>query len=292
MSILALFFGIAASLPSEAREPFPTSDSNVELTHPSGTSVTARIRAPKRSTRRRLPAVMVFGGFQEAAFVLAAVRPTRAVVVASFDYPYGGPRKLGFWELLSEAPKLRRMVREVTPLIESLAVKLKEREDVDPNRIVLVGASFGAPFAIYSAARGASLYLVLVHGFADVVGTFEYRLLRHFAENGVPGEWLRRVLAWALARIAWLFAGLPDVEDEARKLRADQRVLTIEAKLDRMTAPSSRVKLREALEASEAKVEFVAMPSEHLRGIDDRLLAEILPVVEGWMERVGVFPPR
>lgn len=289
MTVFSVLIGLAASVPALAKDRPRTQDSTLELVHPSGTVVTARIRAPEPASARRLPAVMVFGGFQEAAYVLESVESTRPVVVASFDYPYSGRRRLTFIEAVREAGNLRKMAREVTPLIESLTAKLKERPDVDPERIVLIGASFGAPFAIYAAARGVGRYLVLIHGFADVVGTLEYRLHRIFSEKGVPGEWVRRSLAWSLARLIWIFLGLPRVEDEAKKLGEKQFVLSIEATLDRMVAESSRVKLRESLRASAARVEFVAMPSGHLQGVDDRLLNEILPTVESWLVRNGAF---
>src|SRR5262245_46616689 len=70
---------------------------SLQLALPDGRKLTAEIRVPGprplTDSENKLPAVLIFGGFVEAATVLDKFDPKFPLVLASFDYPYTPPRR-------------------------------------------------------------------------------------------------------------------------------------------------------------------------------------------------------
>src|SRR5436305_13565773 len=69
----------------------------------------------------------------------------------------------------------------------------------DALRTIVVGASFGAPFALAAAAQDPSISgVVLIHGFGDIPGTGRFRILQSWKSRFGP---LTNPLAWLLSRL-------------------------------------------------------------------------------------------
>jgi len=236
---------------------------------PSVAALRFQIRAPHVDNGHKLPAMMVFGGFEEAGKVLELIPPRDDLVLASFDYPYAGPRRFRFPETVLDAVDLRRSVARTVTGISELRAQLATHPRVDPNRIGVIGASFGTPFAIAAAARDPEIrFLVVVHGFAKVESAIANRLR---AQTGWP---LTDLLAWLIQSAV----SLPEPSVEAPKLREHQRVLVFAAERDQMIAAESTQALREALARSKASVRWLTTPGGHVGGgnpgLIDRMVSE------------------
>lgn len=254
------------------------------LTLPSGRKLEARILVPSGKAREggRFASVMVFGGFQEAGKVLELVDTPEPVVLASFDYPFDGSRSFRFPQSLTLIPEAKRTIHETVEGIGLLAQLLSRREDVDPQRITVLGASLGAPFAVLAAERSSSIQgLAVVHGFGDVPLMLRGELLR---VSKLP-SWISHPLFWAVSELGWWYLGIESPESAARRLRIGQKVLVIEAENDSLVPFDVRKSFGEAFSASGARVSRVSHPGDHLRRGSQRMIRQIMGMVGDWMWR-------
>ncbi len=252
----------------------------LQLQLQSGSRVTVDLRIPQARTAP-MAAVMVLGGF-DAGQVLDALPPALPVMLASFEYPYRGPRRLDHLRDLRGIPEVSRSVGETFEAIGLLTAALRQRDDVDPDRIGIVGASLGAPFATIAAERFAIPDLVVIHGFgqldAVIARQFERRLQPRYGRWIIgPCRLAARLLVWAL--------DLPSPDAAARRLRSGQRVLMITASDDRQIPRSAVEVLWQALLASDASVERRDMPGSHLRGGNDPRIVALTRSALAWLDR-------
>lgn len=172
-----------------------STDMQLRLHAVNGSTVDIAVRRPlaraHAGTRRRL--FIILGG-QRAGKEAALLFPdTRGTVVAAVEYPYhGAPNPKGL-AVAREVPAIRRAILDTPPAILLTLDYLLTEPDVDPTRVELIGASFGAPFAAIVAALDARVSrLWLLHGAAD-----PYRLLEHNLRRYVGVAPLRSVVAGA-----------------------------------------------------------------------------------------------
>lgn len=250
----------------------------------SGRVVHAQIRRPEQH-HGPLPAVMLFGGFRGAATVLDAVPADLPIVAASFDYPFDPPRRFRFPQSFADLPAMGRGIDETFEGIRRLTGYLRERADIDAQRITVVGASLGAPFATISAAELDLPGLVLVHGFGDLRNVIAQQFIRKLEPRyGAWTRWPARGLASALV---WGF-DLPAPETYAQTLRARQRVLMITAGEDDQIPSQATHVLWDALQRSEARVERIDQAGGHLRGTQDPRIAGLVHTALDWMQNAGL----
>lgn len=234
---------------------------------------------------------MVFGGFEQAKDVLKLLSPQSPVILASFDYPYHGPRKLSALDAIQEARAFRRGIEDTLEGIGALTKWLLARPDVDPQSFGIIGASFGAPFAVSAAAQNPEIqFLILIHGFADIRAVIEHRLtqiweskLNRIMTNARLAGWLAPLAARAASYLAVWIINPPHPESDARKLHPHQKVLVIEATKDTFIPSASRDLLWHSIMQSQAKSEKISLTTEHLQPGSDELIAELTQIVERWM---------
>lgn len=253
----------------------------------SGRTLDVHLLAPPPSSEgARHPAVMVFGGFEYGAQALERVQTSRETVLASFDYPFEVPENVdGALATLRLLPEARRAIGDTLDGIGRLQAYLQARPDVDPERITLVGVSFGSPFAVIAAQRNRTPGLAVIHGFGSVTDVVEHALARRWDVERRP--WAGVVAAIA-ARVLVMGAGVPDVEHHARRLTHRQRVLMLAAHGDERIPARATDALRRALESSEATLEFEQEAGGHLRGGEDPRIPGLLRRAERWMGDVGL----
>ncbi len=271
----ALLGGLAAAAPR-------VDELSIELA--SGRELVAQIRIPENAPGP-LPAVMLFGGFRGASTVLDAVPADLALVAASFDYPFDPPRDFEFPQGFAQLPALSRGIDETFEGIRRLTAQLRTRPDVDPQRITIVGASLGAPFAVVAAAELGLPGLVVVHGFGDLPGVIAQQFI-HALEPRY-GSWVRGPSRAFAELLVWAYK-LPSPEHHALRLQAQQRVLMIAAADDERVPPSASEVLWSGLQASAAAVERIDEPGAHLRGDDDPRIARFVRQATDWMSRSGL----
>lgn len=284
----------AKSLPPDAlkariSEPHFNQET-IDFSAPGGQRLTAKVLVPgprKLSDGdQKLPVLLVFGGFEEAAKVLDLLDPRVPMIVSSFDYPFTPPRRFEFPESFQYFPEAKRAIRETIEGIHELVNALKKRPDVDPSRITAVGASFGAPFVLAAAAENPGIAgIVLVHGFGDLAGTIEEIAARKWKRT--VGA-LARPVAWLVSRLGLLYLNPPLPESSARKLSPSQRVLLVTARDDSMIPQKSTDSLWQALDASRASHERIDMPGAHLMPGSEKLIAEISVLVTEWMLKANL----
>jgi dienelactone hydrolase len=254
-------------------------------------SFTAFIKKPAAAAPRRLPALIVLGGFETGARALDLIEPDVPVALATFEYPYSGPRRFRFPRSLIDAPRAKAAVAETPFDARALHRFLLAQRYVDPSRVCVVGASFGAPFALRAAADDPALKcLILVHAFADVEGTAAHRMRQLWSGRLGP---LTRPAAWILSRLLVSYLAPPRPEDDAARLRAGQRVLVVEAGGDTLIPAASRDLLWRRLQASRADARRVVLPGEHLlAGRSPQAVSGIMAEVERWLPIAGAPAKR
>ena len=127
-----------------------------------GIEVEAHLRVPHApDTRRR--ALVILGGVGTGKRTVDYLGDTGDWLVMALDYPYRGPRSgLSRGEFLAALPAIRRAVLDTVPASMLAVDYLERRGDVDPNRIVLAGGSFGALFTPALAAADERISAVAI----------------------------------------------------------------------------------------------------------------------------------
>ncbi len=271
--ITALFF----SNPSFAE----TTTYSLELKP--GLTVQAQLKRTGPHSKGPLPVFLIFGGFEEAGKVLELLNPQVPSILASFDYPFQGHRRFVFPDSLGQISDFKASIDLTLVAIDRLVEKLRTLSFVDQDRIAIVGASFGAPFAIRGAARNPHLTtIIVVHGFADVPKAIEHRLNQLWSNR--LGSFTP-FAAWAVSRAARIYLDPPEPMIDGPKLQAHQKVLVVEAIEDRFIPADSRLKLLKALQSSSAQVTHLPMPGDHLQPGSEKLIEEIMAHALDWLKR-------
>lgn len=260
-------------------------EETLPLTLASGQRVEARLLRPAQAGMR-LPAIILLGGYRRGAGALDLVASKRPLLLAGFDYPVALPRRLRAADMPRLVPQTRRAIADTRSGLAALYTQLRQRPDVDPQRITLVGVSAGAPFATLAAADARIPAVILVHGFADLPEVIEHQFSRRWEPR--HGR-LGRAGAWLGSRLLHGLLALPDIEAAARSLRRDQRVLMIRAQRDDFVPAASSMALETALRQSGAELTVAVQPGGHVRGKAQAELQPLLKISLEWMQREGLI---
>lgn len=183
---------------SVAELPAPQSFVSERVTFASDTGLTvvARILRPE-SAAEPLRTVVLLGGHETGSQAIELVGKPEDVVFVALDYPYTGSTRFDSnWELLKAAPGIRRALLDTPPAIRMALRWLREQPWSDPQKIELVGVSFGVPFIATAAASEQDLsHLWLIHGAADNRRWLEVNVGR-WAEGDIGRRALAQFLFW------------------------------------------------------------------------------------------------
>jgi dienelactone hydrolase len=273
--MLSVFFGVISILAAEAG--------------PVRTPITLEMKPPVEGVlvvdpERKQPIVVLLGGFETGKNAVDLVKDTPEFAFASLDYPFKLEGKWTKDVILQRGKELRRALQATREALCPFLDRLRADPRVDPERMILLGASFGVPYALYAAHDcGPVRALILVHGFGDLPGTLAYRLItsKRFARNF--GEIGRSIFAHSLGRIAWFLLDLPKPERVARKLPHDLPVLWLEASDDEMIPESSKASLREALAEDRTLLDTQVMKGRHLHPGDTAMIKDIILRSHAWL---------
>lgn len=191
----------------------------------------------------------------------AAVIPGRlGGVVLAVEYPASIPTVVEVGRLLGELPEIRRAAYAVPGVLRGAAEFLARRPEVNPERIGLVGVSFGVPFAAAAAPATIFCCVALHHGGADLGLLFRTNL-------PVKNRLLRGILAAFGARYFRLL-------EPARYVGAiaPRPLLLINATFDEMVPRRSAQKL---VEAAGSPVRQIWLPHDHLMPGDSAQMREL-----------------
>ncbi len=166
----------------------------VTLVSDTGFRTRARVRSPGLRDGVRRPAIIILGGYKLDRTVIDVPDTTGGVILASAGYPYDVRHRPTGIAWLWGAFTVREAMLDTPPSILLLAQYLYTRGDVDPERVTILGASLGAPFALAAAATDRRIRgLVLLDGGGDIA-----RMMTPVLEGHVPDP-LVPVVARAVA---------------------------------------------------------------------------------------------
>jgi fermentation-respiration switch protein FrsA (DUF1100 family) len=215
---------------------------------PEGQDVSAVLRGPAAPTAP-LAAVVVVAGRETGEQAAAVIPGPLEQVVLAIEYPAVLPDELAPRALLPALRAIRGSALRMPGLLSGGAAWLARRRSVDRNRIVLVGVSYGVPFAAAAGADTIFRGVALHHGGADLA-----LLLR----TNLPLE--NRLLRWGVARFgAWYLRAL----DPARHVgRISPRPLLLINGTDDHIVP--RASAEAMLAAARAPVRQIWLARGHL----------------------------
>lgn len=130
-----------------------------------------------------LPAFVLIGGFRTGGEVIQIIarRPyiARLGAFITLDYPYTGPEEFSGLDILPYVPRIRKGLFDGVESIRLALDYLDREEGIDTSRIVLLGVSLGAFYAVDAGGVDPRPDAVMAFmGGGDLKSLFEWSLQR------------------------------------------------------------------------------------------------------------------
>jgi dienelactone hydrolase len=166
----------------------------IYLISSSGLRVELTVREPAGARSPR-PLVILLGGRRTGRDATLLLEDVQGVVLAGLSYPYRGDPDAKLSALLLDLPEMQRALIDTPPAVLLALDYLLEQPFVDPERVELVGVSFGAFVVSVPGAIDERIRRVwLIHGAGEPVAVLE-----HVLEHEIPFGPARRAVARLLA---------------------------------------------------------------------------------------------
>ena len=139
----------------------------ITLISDSGLAISFRII--RHPSDEPLPVLLVLGGHRTGSDAVELFGNVGERAVVALEYPYDGPEKVkGLGSFARTIPLARQAFLDTPPAVSLVVDWLLEQPWVDGERLIIVGASLGVPFAVTAAARDNRIKgALLIHGAAD-----------------------------------------------------------------------------------------------------------------------------
>jgi dienelactone hydrolase len=243
---------------------------SVQLTSDSGLHVSFRIIRDKGQVMPQ-PVLLILGGHRTGMDAVDLFGDVGSRTVVGVDYPYDGPdRAKGAISIAKTIPPARRAFLDTVPAVSLVLDWLFEQHWVDKNRVVIVGASLGVPFAAAVASHDSRVAgLILVHGAADNRVWAEAQVARR-----IDSEFLRYPLS---TLIYWLAYG--PIFDTGKYVStvSPRPVLIIGARQDERT-PAGQSELLFAAAGDPKRLRFTE--GRHVQPNRKEIIAELLRITD------------
>jgi pimeloyl-ACP methyl ester carboxylesterase len=247
----------------------------VTLVSDTGLEVRVRVRALGERTGIRYPAALLVGGMRTGRKTVDVPLKTENLVLASVDYPYDGPQWPQGWQWVRYLIPLRRGFLETPPALLLAAQYLYTRDDVDPERVSIIGVSLGVPFAAAAAATDRRLSgAALLHGGADI------RRMAYYAYADEGSRWVMNGLAIVTA---WLMAPLEPAKYAGAI--APRPTLVVNATDDQRVDPQSGDRLQRAVRQPKR---VIWHESGHVHRSETEIVVELMEMSLDWMADNGL----
>jgi hypothetical protein len=192
------------------------------------------VREP-RNANRPLPAVFILAGIETGRESLDLIDDRDDLLLLSMNYPGSHHLRLSGLGLLMAPFTLRRIASDTLEGGVLALDYLSRRPDVDQDRIILLGVSFGSPIIITLSARDPRAdAVVVIYGGGDLG-----QLARH---NMREKPWW--VPGWAIPPAVRLFLEEFEPLDQIDKV-APRYLLMVSSRQDEMVPSASAVSLFE-----------------------------------------------
>jgi len=247
----------------------------VTLVSDTGLEVRVRVRALGDRTGTRYPAALLVGGFDTGRRAVDVPHETENLILASVDYPYYCPLWPIGWQWVRYFFPLRRGLLDTPPALLLAAQYLYTRDDVDPERVSIIGVSLGVPFAAAAAATDRRLSgAALLHGGADI------RRMAYYAYHDRGPAWVMGGLALALA---WVLAPLEPAKYAGEI--APRPTLVVNATDDELIDPQSGYRLQRAVRQPK---QVIWHEARHVGRSQTEIVTELMQTTLDWMDANGL----
>lgn len=236
------------------------------------------LREP-RHIKGPMPAVFILAGFETGRESLDLIDERDDVLLLSMNYPHQGPLTLKGFGLLRSLPAMRRMAAGTLEGGFFALDYFSERPDVDQERIILLGISFGSIFTTALGARDARAdAVVLIYGGGD---------LSYLARHNLKGKpwWLP---SWVMGALVRGFFGDLEPLSHVEQI-APRYFLMINSRQDEMFPIPSALALFE--KAREPK-KLIWYETGHMDLFDRELIRALTREVVRELRRAGYLDGR
>lgn len=218
-----------------------------------------------------LPVLVILGGHRTGSDAVDLFGDVGDRAVVGVDYPYDGPEKArGVMTIARTIPLARQAFLDTTPAISLIFDWLVEQDWADRNKMVVIGASLGVPFAAAAAARDERISgVMLVHGAADNRLWFQVQVARR-----IDAEFLHYPLATVLN---WLAYGPVFDTGKHVALVSPRPVLIIGARHDERAPPGQTEVL---FDAAHDPKRLRWTEGRHVQPGRTEIIAELLRIAE------------
>jgi predicted esterase len=136
---------------------------------------------------RRYPVIVLLGGKATGKHAIDYAVDIRDVIIIAPDYPYTPRESYSFWQFIADVPEIRGALLDMVPSVILLTDYLWQRADVDTERVVMLGYSFGAPLVpVIIANDRRSAAAAVVYGGGDLQSLIAHNVRRY--EGLLMGE--------------------------------------------------------------------------------------------------------
>ena len=275
----AVRHGQLTAVASESGEtPHGQRTETVTLGSDSGLRVLFRLIRDERA-EGPLPVLIVLGGHRTGSDAVDLFGDVGERVVIGVDYPYDGPEKVrGAKQILSTLPLARRAFRDTVPAVSLVLDWVVEQAWADADRIFVVGASLGVPFATAAAALDSRIKgAMLVHGAADNRLWLEAQLARR-----VDAQFLHYPLS---AVLHWVAYG-PAMDTREHVAAITPRPVVIIGARDDERTPAGQTQMLFELAGEPKRLRFT--DGMHIEPDRPEIINELLRIADEEMEFLSV----
>lgn len=226
-----------------------------------------------RDTTRKFPAVVILGGVDIGKETLRYLGNPGEVIIAAPAYPYDLSRVTSWWSGIREACRMREAAFRTVAGALLINDFLRERKNVDTNRVILAGYSFGAPFvpAVMHLDPRYKVAAILYGG-----GRID-KLVGHNIDTGFGP--LNRILGGAIGLL------LAPIEPHRHiKYISPRPLVMIQGRFDEFMPPQLAQELFNR--AGEPK-EIIWLETEHMMPWKQDLINQVVMTLRRWLEQHG-----
>ena len=162
----------------------------------SGLKVKMTTRFPQKHTAQGHPLVLILGGKRTGRDAVHQVSQQQPIILAAISYP-NHDKWVREGMKRFDVRQHQQTVRDTVPAVLLALDYLLAHESVDKQQVELVGVSLGAFFVSIPAVLDQRVTRTwLVHGAGEPEKVIAYKL-----KGRIRGVWLRKLVAWAGARL-------------------------------------------------------------------------------------------
>lgn len=252
-----------------------TTSEYVHLVSSSGLEVDMRVYRPDYDGLRKMPVLLVLGGYGTGKDAVDLVGEPQGIAYAAIDYPYNGDQPLSsFTGSIAGIPAVQRAFLDSPAAVMIALSWLLEQPWADEERVELAGVSLGVPFAAPAGALDTRFSRVwLMHGGGDNVQWVAGNLYEQ-----IESDLLRQLVA----RIA-LFAVYGNSFDTRRWIPeiAPRPLIIVMARDDDFVPREAQQPMLEA--ARQPNVELLWTQGRHIGPRREDELRQLLAIVRDRM---------